>query len=169
MRARAYRERGESCTVLSISSPNPIPVVLLFSHTVASPAGVTVAVGIGFANEKVGYFAGGANGAGTEILKTEDAGVTWDVIPGINFGLDVLLLGKYLFFCFFLNPFFLFFLAERVGMPCHAIVQPPAHRLISRALSASGYSHFEGTVCFWVPAYDVLYISLLFFLSLYFP
>jgi len=60
---------------------------------VASPAGVTVAVGIGFANEKVGYFAGGANGAGTEILKTEDAGVTWDVIPGINFGLDVLLLG----------------------------------------------------------------------------
>ena len=51
----------------------------------AAPAGVTVAVGIGFANPKVGYFAGGANGAGTEILKTEDGGESWNVIPGINF------------------------------------------------------------------------------------
>jgi len=60
---------------------------------VAAPAGVTVAVGIGFANPNVGYFAGGANGAGTEILKTEDGGESWNVIPGIKFGLDILLLG----------------------------------------------------------------------------
>lgn len=96
-------------------------------------------MGIGFANEKVGYFAGGANGAGTEILKTEDAGVTWDVIPGINFGLDVLLLGKYLFFCFFLNPFFLFLLG-RTGwnaMPCNSS-------------ASSAPSHFKGAVCFWI-------------------
>lgn len=52
----------------------------------------TQAIGIGFANPDTGYLAGGANGAGTEILKTTDGGVTWGIIPGIKFGLDILLL-----------------------------------------------------------------------------
>jgi len=59
---------------------------------VANPPGLTEAIGIGFANVNTGYLAGGANGAGTEILKTTDGGVTWGIIPGIKFGLDILLL-----------------------------------------------------------------------------
>jgi len=61
-------------------------------YAVASPSGLTEAIGIGFGNPDTGYLAGGANGAGTEILKTTDGGVNWDIIPGIKFGLDILLL-----------------------------------------------------------------------------
>ena len=75
-------------------------MLFLLFILVAAPAGVTVAVGIGFANPNVGYFAGGANGAGTEILKTEDGGESWNVIPGIKFvriNILVLLLSPSLF------------------------------------------------------------------------
>jgi photosystem II stability/assembly factor-like uncharacterized protein len=39
-----------------------------------------------------GYVAGGANGAGAEVLKSTDGGKTFTNIAGINFGLDILLL-----------------------------------------------------------------------------
>lgn len=58
----------------------------------ANPGSLTFAIGVGFANENLGYIAGGSNGAGPEILKSEDGGVTFKIVEGINFGLDVLLL-----------------------------------------------------------------------------
>ena len=43
-------------------------------------------------DQKQGYVAGGANGAGAEILQSTDGGKTFKNIEGIKFGLDLLLL-----------------------------------------------------------------------------
>eukprot|EP00912_Choanoflagellata_sp_UC4_P001892 UC4_evm1s1212 len=59
---------------------------------ISQPDGVTEAIGIAFANEREGFLAGGANGVGAEILKSTDGAKSWKNLPGINFGLDILLL-----------------------------------------------------------------------------
>eukprot|EP00039_Didymoeca_costata_P017967 m.331551 g.331551 ORF g.331551 m.331551 type:complete len:417 (-) comp16753_c0_seq1:51-1301(-) len=57
-----------------------------------NPGQLTFAVGVGFTDATTGFIAGGANGAGAEVLKTTDGGKTFNVIPGIQFGVDILLL-----------------------------------------------------------------------------
>jgi photosystem II stability/assembly factor-like uncharacterized protein len=57
------------------------------------PGSLTFAVGIAFEDATHGIVAGGANGIGAEILESTDGGGTFTKIDGINFGLDLLLLG----------------------------------------------------------------------------
>lgn len=57
-----------------------------------NPGALTFSTGIAFADQTKGYVAGGANGAGAEILQSTDGGKTFKNIEGIKFGLDLLLL-----------------------------------------------------------------------------
>lgn len=49
------------------------------------------ATGVAFTSDLIGYAAGGSNGAGPQIFKSTDAGVTWTTCPA-QFGIDLLLL-----------------------------------------------------------------------------